>query len=136
MNFESIVGFTFALLGLLVTIISLHRKIQNDNAKSLASQRDSLAEERKERAANIVAMQSRIETVREACRENTISLDKRILLLEERLANMPTRSDIEDIVDSRMRALQMDLRALTLQLTHLGMFDPSRQILKNGEQYD
>lgn len=135
-GFSEITGFVLGLIGLLVTFIGLYRKIQNDHDEDNLRQDKALAKETDTRMREDESMRKRMEHIRDASREEVSNLDKRFIILEERLNQVPTRGVIEDIVDTRVRSLQMDLRALTLQLTRINLYDPSERILKNNEDFN
>lgn len=135
-SFGEMAGFVLSLIGLLVTVIGLYRKIQKDHDADNIRQDEALAKEIDARSVEEASIRKRIEQVRDTSRDEVASLDKRFIILEERLNQVPTREVIEDIVDTRVRSLQMDLRALTIQLTRVNMYDPSERILKNNEGID
>lgn len=71
----------------------------------------------------------KIDTTREYSRAEIARIDRDLSGLRERLAQMPTRTDMENILRDRVFPVESNLTALAMQLARLGLVEAQNKIM-------
>lgn len=104
--------------------------------RELESRDQSLADAVRDRVREIGAVTGKIEAVRDHHRTEIARVDRDLSALRERLAQMPSRKDMEDIIRDRIAPMELEVRGLVIHLARLGLHESQSAILKSREQWN
>ena len=132
LNFETLIMF----LGFIISVAGYLWKTQRALNQRFDNLMTAMQVEKDARVMQSIRGTTELEKAKELASVSIARLDRDLSVMQERMSQVPTRHDLEDIIRSRLSPIESDIKELTIQLVRLGLHEAKSRIRKHGDQFD